>query len=616
MAAKNVEYQISLKDLLSGKIKEAEGNVNSFERKIDEINRKFDSLQNGASKSLSFAQTTGAVAFADMLTFGIKQAGQEAVNQVKSVINAGLDASKLRAEFATLLGGRDAGDALFGDLTKYIQDSIFGTELYGSAKTLLAYGEAAQQIMPDMKMLGDIAMGDKEKMQSLTLAFGQTMAAGKLQGDDLRQYIATGFNPLKELAEMTGKSYEVMKDRMSDSKISAEMVRQAFIHATSEGGKFHGMLEQIGETPFGKLQAMQGNIDAAKQQLGEALLPALSDFMDASRPLIDQLPQMFTALKPTIDEAIHSLADLAKWTSENGETISKLAGVAKVAAEAFVVWKVGTVALSAANTAWAATTTRATTAVVTENKALIQESELVAALAIEYDALTASMTGTIGAMEAKQLAATVANQVPMGAVSMSGMSNITLGATAASMGSGIMGAASRAAIPVMVAYFGGEAVAQMLDANPLTGESWNLKNMTKSGITGSSDQFALGYSVLSTLGVDPIKDAIDEVTESKRKALYAPSDFLNNYGIGSAKANPFFPNSKFKGSSTAGSSTALKEDISKVTGQQVKNYNVTINGGLVHEFTVNNKTVKESAADMKRVVTQALSDAVNDSQYG
>lgn len=40
-----------------------------------------------------------------------------------------------------------------------------------------------------MKMLGNVAMGDKEKLSSLTLAFSQISAAGKLQGQDLLQLI-------------------------------------------------------------------------------------------------------------------------------------------------------------------------------------------------------------------------------------------------------------------------------------------------------------------------------------------------------------------------------------------------------------------------------------------
>jgi hypothetical protein len=46
----------------------------------------------------------------------------------------------------------------------------------------------------------------------------------------------------------------------------------------------------------------------------------------------------------------------------------------------------------------------------------------------------------------------------------------------------------------------------------------------------------------------------------------------------------------------------------------VRNTYVTINGGLVHEFNVKTSTLKESAPEIKRLVTQVLTDAINDSQ--
>ena len=271
MASNNVQYQISLKDLLSNGVKRAQDNVSNFdseiERTINDINRLNATMLKTAGMGQSFMQTTGAVAIGSLMTRGIEMAGREAVNQVKSILSAGLDASKLRAEFSTLTGGKEMGNALFGDLTKYIQDSIFGTELYTSAKTLLSYGDSAKQILPDLKMLGDIAMGDKGKMQSLVVAFGQVMSTGKLMGQDLNQMIqGAGFNPLMVIAENTKgnktieQRYQELKKMGEAGDVSFAMIRQAFESATGAGGRFYKMLDNIGETPFGKLQAIPSNL--------------------------------------------------------------------------------------------------------------------------------------------------------------------------------------------------------------------------------------------------------------------------------------------------------------------------------------------------------------------
>ena len=77
-------------------------------------------------------------------------------------------------------------------------------------------------------MLGDASAGNRERFQRMSYAFSQINSAGILQGQDLRQLIDAGFNPLQIMAEKTGKSMLQLKKEMSDGAISADMVTEAF----------------------------------------------------------------------------------------------------------------------------------------------------------------------------------------------------------------------------------------------------------------------------------------------------------------------------------------------------------------------------------------------------
>ncbi len=616
----SVQYTLSLRDMLSNTLNRAQNNVQGFDKEIDrtvaDIQRLNSALLQTGNLGGSFMQTTGAVAIGSMLTRGIEMAGRAAVDQVKSILSAGLDASKLRAEFSTLTGGADMGQALFGDLTKYIQDSIFGTELYQSAKTLLSYGDSARQILPDLKMLGDIAMGDKEKMQSLVVAFGQVMSTGKLMGQDLNQMIqGAGFNPLMVIAEKTKgektieQRYAELKKMGEQGEISFGMIRQAFEDATSEGGRFYKMLDNIGETPFGKYQAMLGNIDAAKQQLGEALLPAVNDFMNASKPLIDALPAMFEALKPTIDNTIESVTNLVKWVSEHGKTVENAAKAVKLIAEGYAIWKAGTIALSAVN--WvlarsigadAVATTEAAAATTAHNAAMTAEAELVAALAVEYDALTVSITGMSAAQKAAMASqAAQAFSIPMSMAGTAAAAN----AGAAGAAGAVMGGISKAVLPVAIMYFAGEALAQFLPK----------------GTFGTDKQ---GNEIAWWEVFDRIESKFDRMeayrTGNDVKYKTSGSSLTNDilglngagglFGYGKTSTNK----NNYAASGATTPADTLKSDIGKITGQQVKNTYITINGGLIHDFTIKTTTLGESKAQIKRIVTETLTDSINDSQ--
>lgn len=199
-----------------------------------------------------------------------------------------MDADRTRTGVQVLAGDK-VGGQLYNQLTKYANDTIFGNELHQNAQTMLGFGIAADKIMPSMKMLGDVSMGNKEKLGSLTLAFSQVASAGRLTGQDLLQFVNAGFNPLGIIAEKTGASMADLKKKMEDGGISAAMVEEAFRVATSAGGRFYNMTQKMAETPYGKLQAFLGSLQTFGVKMGQLVLPVLSKVLSVLSGLIDFL---------------------------------------------------------------------------------------------------------------------------------------------------------------------------------------------------------------------------------------------------------------------------------------------------------------------------------------
>lgn len=112
-------------------------------------------------------------------------------------------------------------------------------------------------------------------------------AAGKLMGQDLNQMINAGFNPLQIMSEKTGKSIATLKDEMSKGAISAEMVQQAFIDATSAGGRFYQMSENASKEINGQLSMMQDAMDSVLNELGEKSEGVIMDGIQMTTSLIE-----------------------------------------------------------------------------------------------------------------------------------------------------------------------------------------------------------------------------------------------------------------------------------------------------------------------------------------
>lgn len=184
---------------------------------------------------------------------------------------------RVRGEFQSMqtaietMVGKDVASGLMTQLKEMAKISpLTLTDMVNAEKMMLGFNIQAEDTVRYLQALSDISMGDSVKFKSLTLAFSQMSAAGKLMGSDLNQMINAGFNPLQIISEKTGKSISTLKDEMSKGAVSAEMVQQAFIDATSAGGKFYQMSENASKTINGQLSMMQDALDNAFNEMGQA----------------------------------------------------------------------------------------------------------------------------------------------------------------------------------------------------------------------------------------------------------------------------------------------------------------------------------------------------------
>ena len=201
---------------------------------------------------------------------GVAFSAQQAMAFIKQVVSVRAEIQALEVSFRTLLGSQQASAELMRQMKEFAAATPLQLgDLAKGAQTMLGFNLDPDEIMPMLKAIGDISMGDAQKFQALTLVFSQMQSVGKLMGQDLVQMINAGFSPLAVMADKTGKSIGELKEEMSKGAISADMVKQAFIDATSEGGQFFGMLSGQGDTVKGALAQLSGAFTDMFNGIGE-----------------------------------------------------------------------------------------------------------------------------------------------------------------------------------------------------------------------------------------------------------------------------------------------------------------------------------------------------------
>lgn len=250
---------------------------------------------------------------------------------IGAVTKLGMEAETTATAFEVLVGSEEKAAGLLKQLDKFAADTPFNKlQLTQNAQQMMNFGIESDKVMGYLQQLGDISGGNAERFSSLSLVLGQVSASGKLMGQDLLQFINAGFNPLKELEAMTGKSYKELQELMSKGEITFDHVAAAMANATGEGGKFHGMMEKQSQTLGGRWSTMVDTIQQKALSLFDKIAEPLKGLLDIVNMIIPPIASVFEFLFTVIGGVINFIL---KFKTELGY-LAVVVGVATVALKA------------------------------------------------------------------------------------------------------------------------------------------------------------------------------------------------------------------------------------------------------------------------------------------
>lgn len=297
-----------------------------------------------ASESVNaFSTSIEKIRDAGLAFQAVKGVADRAAQKLGGIFATGMENELQKQNFATLLGGDiDAADTIFGKISEYGKNTVYDKSgLVEAQKTMMSFGISADDAFGHLQRIGDIAMGDSQKMQSLALAFSQASSAGKLGGQDLMQMINAGFNPLQVISEKTGKSMATLKEEMAKGKITTDDMAQAFKWATEEGGMFYQGAEKAGQT-------LQGRLNQAKDNLNELILKVY----DILRPYAEKVMDVIGKIEGKVSGIVERWKGFVPVVAGVGVALAAFIAVTKLAAGAMSLYTGMMTVAKVATTAW------------------------------------------------------------------------------------------------------------------------------------------------------------------------------------------------------------------------------------------------------------------------
>lgn len=195
---------------------------------------------------------------------------------------------QLEIAFETMLGSKQQADALMQQLIKTAVITPFGmSDIANSAKQLLAYGVAADEVNETLVRLGDIAAGLSIPINDLAYLYGTTMVQGRMYTQDLNQFLGRGIPIMEELAKQFGVTKNEVKELVTQGKVGFENVKEAIENLTSEGSKFGGLMEKQSKSITGQISNIEDSIEQMYNEIGKKTEGVISDALTGVSSIID-----------------------------------------------------------------------------------------------------------------------------------------------------------------------------------------------------------------------------------------------------------------------------------------------------------------------------------------
>nr|GFB80720.1 hypothetical protein [Tanacetum cinerariifolium] len=198
-------------------------------------------------------------------------ATQSGEQMTKEIINIRSEFEGLYVAFTTILKSKERADALMNQVISFAANTPFGlTETAKATKQLLAYGVSSEDVIDELRTLGDVAAGVSQPVGELAYLYGTLKTQGRAYAMDIRQFTGRGIPIIAELAKVLGVAKNEVMGLVEEGKVGFPEVQKAFQNMSGAGGAFFNLMDKQSLTTGGRISNLKDNIDQMFNSFGES----------------------------------------------------------------------------------------------------------------------------------------------------------------------------------------------------------------------------------------------------------------------------------------------------------------------------------------------------------
>lgn len=247
--------------------------TSEYEQGIEQARKETQSAANSLNRSANTAgsgvsgmasQFAAASAKATVLANMLTSLGTKAVGLAKGFVEMGISYNaqieKYTTGFTNMLGSAQAAQEAMQAIQEDAARTPFDVASLTQANQLLiSAGENAEYSRKVINALGDAVSatgGGNAELSRMAANLQQIANVGKAATIDIKQFAYAGINIYQILADYTGKSVQ----EVQNMTISYDLLSQALIAASEEGGRYYNAMDTQSQTMNGRISTLKDNV--------------------------------------------------------------------------------------------------------------------------------------------------------------------------------------------------------------------------------------------------------------------------------------------------------------------------------------------------------------------
>lgn len=351
--------------------------ASSYHRVMDGVDARLRDFARRSESMTAILAAPFAVA-----TQAVMSLTRALVETATGAVQAAMGYEELQIQLEVMSRSAEKGQQLMSDLFKTAVDTPFKVrDVVAAAKELQAFGVETSQINATLRTLGDVSAATGTPMHRLILAFGQTKIAGRLMGQEMRQFVNANVPMIEHLSAVMGKPTAQIKKMIENGQVGFDQVVKAINMMTGAGGVFEGMMDRMAKTTQGRWNSFVETLEIVFARAGGAFMKGLGldkvfvemrawaeglegnlgdfeEFGKRTREAWDSVVAILRAVRDVLKFVIGLIQQgynsVKKWTEENQGLVKSVAALVAITTTfRLVVWAL-TAAVTALSLAWAA----------------------------------------------------------------------------------------------------------------------------------------------------------------------------------------------------------------------------------------------------------------------